>query len=343
MRRTFALLVALVVGVALLPGIAAADTRVGGTVVVDGQQTGDVSATGGTVVVTGTIDGDLRAYGGDITIAEGAEVTGIVRAYGGDVTVNGSVGGNALAYAGSVTLGSDGNVDRSFGAIAGDVTIVGRVGGDANVFAGTITIAETAVVDGGLTYQGELLDEGGTIEGVVQGTSDLALVPPLDPLLAVFGVFIFFGDLLLGAVLVYAAPKFADAAALTAQSEPFRTAGAGLTAALGVGIAITLLAVTLVGLPLAVALLLLAIVLAWVAAVYGRYAVGAWALSYTDYDSRYLAVVVGVVAVTVLGFLPYVGTLLRAVVFLLGAGVVALGARRLYELVSRNRGGLAEI
>ncbi|WP_178915797.1 polymer-forming cytoskeletal protein [Natronomonas gomsonensis] len=343
MRRSFALLFALVLAVALLPGIAAADTRVGGSVVVDGNQTGDVSAAGGTVVVTGTVDGDLRVYGGDVRIAEGAEVTGIVRAYGGDVYLNGTVGGNALAYAGSVTLGESGSVDRSFGAVAGDVTIAGTVGGDANVFAGRTTLAETAVVEGGLTYGGELVDEGGTVEGITQGTSDLALVPPLDPLLTIFGVFMFVGDLLLGVLLVYAAPKFADAAARTVWSEPFRTAGTGLLAVVGTALAVVVLAVTLVGLPLAVALLALALVCAWVAAVYGQYAVGAWALSYTDYDNRYLAVVIGVVAVTVLGFLPYVGPLLQAVVFLLGAGVVALGARRIYELVSRNRGGLAEI
>ncbi|MEF8915089.1 bactofilin family protein [Natronomonas sp.] len=343
MRRSFALLFALVLGVALLPGVAAADTRVGGSVVVDGTQTDDVSAAGGSVVVTGTVDGDLRVYGGDVRIAAGAEVTGIVRAYGGDVYVNGTVGGNALAYGGSVTLGETGSVDRSFGAVAGDATIAGTVGGDANVFAGRLTVAESAVVEGGLTYRGELVDEGGTVDGITQDVGDLALVPPLDPLFAVFGVIMFVSDLLLGAVLVYVAPKFADAAALTARSEPFQTAGTGLAAAVGTGLAVVLLAVTIVGLPVALALLAVGLVGAWVAAVYGRYAIGAWALSYTDYDSRYLAVVVGVVALTLLGFLPYVGVLLRAIVFLLGAGVVALGARRVYELVSRNRGGLAEI
>lgn len=341
----FTLLFALVLVLAFLPGIAAADTRVGGTVTIDDGELvdGDVSATGGTVVVRGKIDGDLRAYGSDVRIEEGAEVTGILRVYGGDVHVNGTVGENALVYAGSVTLGETGSVDRSFGAVAGDVTIAGTVGDDANVFAGTITLEETAVVDGGLTYQGELVDEGGTVEGAVQQTKDLALVPPLDPILAVVGVLMFFADLLLGAILLRVAPRFAEAAVRTATGEPFRTFATGLVAVLATGLLVGLLAITIVGIPLAFALLLLAVVLAWVATVYGRYIVGAQLLSYTERDNRYLALVVGVVLVTLLGFVPYLGTAVRAFVFLLGSGVVVLGLRRLHELVSRNRGGLSEI
>lgn len=345
MRRSFVALFAIVVALSTLSGIVAAETLAGGTVTVaeDEELTGDVSATGGTVVVRGTVDGNLRVYGGDVEIADSAEVTGILRVYGGDVWVNGTIGGNALVYGGDVTLGEAGSVDRSFGAVASDVTIAGTVGGDANVLASAVTLAETATVEGGLTYQGELTDEGGTVAGVTQRTQDLALVPPLAPILGAISILMFFADLLLGALLLYAAPQFAEAATRTVLGEPLRTATAGVLALLGVAVVAGLLALTVVGLPLAVAVLLLGVVLAWVAAVYGRYVVGAWLCSHTDFQSRYVALLVGAVVVGLVGLVPYLGVVVRAVVFLLGAGVVTLGARRLYEVVSRNRGGLAEI
>jgi hypothetical protein len=346
MRRSVArlALAGLVVSLALLPGVVAAETLVGGSVLVGPEETvGDTSATGATVVVEGTVDGDLRVYGGSVRIAEGAEVTGIVRAYGGSVAVDGSVGGNVLAYGGSVRVGETADVERSFGAVAGDVTLAGRVGGDASAIAGSVTLAETATVEGNLNHFGDLDDGGGTVEGVIQDGRDLALGPPTEILAAVVGVALVVGDLLLGLVLLRVAPRFADSATETARTEPVYTVGVGLAATVGALLAIGVLAVTVVGLPLAVGGLLSALVLGWIARVYGQYVVGSIALSYTEYGSRSLALLVGVVGVTLLGLVPYLGTLVSVVVFGVGAGVVALGLRSLWRLASQRRGGLADI
>ena len=270
-------------------------------------------------------------------------MTGIVRAYGGNVQINGTVGENVLIYAGSATLGEPGTVDQSFGAVAGDVTIAGTVGSDANVFASEVTLAETATVEGDLTYEGELDDRGGTVGGVTQKTQELALLPPAGPLSIIFSIFMFFASLFLGSILLYLEPQFGDAAYETVTTEPLRTAGAGVAAVGGVALAMLLFVVTIVGIPVAVALLLVTIVLAWIAAIYGRYVVGAWLLSYTSRDSRYLALFVGVLLIGLLGIIPYLGFLVRAVVFLLGAGIVALAVLRLYDVVIESRGGLSNI
>ena len=342
MRRPLVVAFAVVFVLSLTAGVAAADTRVGGTVEVSADETvDDLSATGGTVVVEGTVDGDLRAYGGDVRIAEGGEVTGIVRVYAGSARIDGTVGGNVLVYAGSVRLGETGSVDRSFGAVGGDVAVAGAVGGDANLFAGSITLAETATVEEDLTYEGSLDDRGAAVGGATQRTQELALVPPSGALSVVFSVLMFFANLVLGAILLAVGPRFADAAHETTVAEPLRTAGVGLAALAGAAVASLLLAITVVGLPLAVALVLSTLVLAWVASVYGRFVVGAWLLSYTGADGRYLALLVGAVVVALLGLVPFLGTAVSAVVLLLGAGVVALALRRLYELVARNRGGLS--
>ena len=346
MRRSFALLFVLLLVAALtaLPAVVAADTRVGGTVVVSEDETvGDVSATGGTVVIEGTVDGDLRAYGGDVRIAEGAEVTGIVRVYGGDVHIDGAFGENALVYGGSVTLGETGSVDRSFGAVGGDVRLDGTVGGDVTAIAGSVTLGSTATVEGNLFHVGTLVDEGGVVEGVTQEAGDLGLAPPIGPFAYLAGALLFVSNLLLGAILLRLGPRFADAATDTVVAEPLRTVGAGLVGIAAVALGVVALTITIIGVPLAVALLAVGLVLAWIASIYGRYVVGAWALSYTDVDNRYLALVVGVVGVGLIGLFPYVGVVVRATVFLFGAGVVALGVRNAYELIASNRRGLADL
>ncbi|MES3518289.1 MAG: polymer-forming cytoskeletal protein [Natronomonas sp.] len=343
MRRLLVAGFVVLLVVSIVPGLAAADTRVGGTVTVAADETtDDVSATGGTIVVEGTVDGDLRAYGSTIRIAEGGEVTGIVRAYGSDVRIDGTVGGNALAYGGSVTLGESGSVDGSFGAVAGSVEIAGAVGSDANVVAGSTVLTETATIDRNLNYAGALEDRGATVDGAVQSTEDLALVPPLAPFVFAAGGLLFVGNLLLGAILLRLFPEFADAATETVVTEPLHTGGAGLAGLVALGVAVPLFAITIVGLPIAVALLAVGAVGAWVAAIYGRYVVGAIVLSYTDVENRYLALLVGVVGVGLLGLVPFLGIAIRAIVLLLGAGVLVFGALAARELIDRG-GGLTSI
>jgi len=67
----------------------------------------------------------------------------------------------------------------------------------------------------------------------------------------------------------------------------------------------------------------------------GEYAVGSWALSYTDVDNRWLALLVGVVGVAALSRIPVVGWLVELVVFLLGFGALLW---LLYRGFRRNRG-----
>lgn len=344
MRRVIIAVVGLSIAFSMISGVAAAETIFGGTVVIeDGETVEDVTATGGDVVVRGTVDGDLRAYGGDVHIAEGGEVTGIVRAYGGDVRIDGTVQQNVLVYAASTTLGENGTVERSFGAVGSDVTIAGTVGADANVVASSITLAESATVDGNLNYYGDLQDRGGTVEGAIQNADDLALGPPTEAILVTFTAFMLVADLLLGAILLRLAPGFADAAVETVVEIPLRTLGVGLAAAIGATLAIVILTITILGLPFAVALLMLVVVLSWFARVYGQYTVAAAVFERAGVENRYLALVVGVVGVTLLTLVPYVGGVIAALVYLLGAGIVVLGLHAGYRLVTRNPRALTDL
>ncbi|MFB6160140.1 MAG: polymer-forming cytoskeletal protein [Haloferacaceae archaeon] len=333
MRHAAIPFVALVVALAVLPGVAAADSRAGGSVVVGPNETVDgLSAFGGTVVVRGTVNGDLDGYAGTVIVEENGTVTGDLKAYAGSVRVEGTVGGNVVAYAGVVDLADTGVVRGSLGAVAGEVVVAGRVAGDVTAGAETLHLAPTARVGGDVNYDGRLERAAGArVAGQVRQVREVGLGPALPDLPT--GVLVLYGvlsNLLFGAILLYGVEDFSTAVAENAILDTVPSLLVGLGTTVAVPLALLGLALTVVGLPVAVVALLALPAAGWVAAVYGRFAVGAWLLSYADVERPVAGLAAGVVLVALLAQVPYgVGTVVRAFVLVLGLGalVVELRAR----------------
>ncbi|MFB6167797.1 MAG: polymer-forming cytoskeletal protein [Haloferacaceae archaeon] len=332
-RGTLVLAVALVLALAALPGVAAAEQRASGTVIVaEGEQVDSLTATGGTVIVRGTVTGDVDAYAGSVVVTESGAVEGDLQAYAGSLRVEGTVGGNVVAYAGSVVLTDSGQIRGSLGAAAGEVTVAGTVRGDVTAGAALVTLAPSANVRNDVNYDGRLeRAPGATVGGQVRAADDLGLgpAPPALPP----GTFFIYGvlsNLLVGGILLYAGEDFSVSAAENAVLDPGPSLFYGLAAAVVVPVGLLALAITVVGLPVAAAALLALPALGWVAAVLGRFALGAWLVSFADVDRPAAGLAVGVVLVALLARIPFrVGVGVRAGVLLLGvgAGVVELRAR----------------
>jgi len=338
MTRTALTLLVVVALLASLPAVAAAETRSGGTVVVAEGETvdDDLEAFAGSVVVRGTVEGDLTTAGGDVRIAEPGTVRGDVEMSGGSIEVAGNVTGDVEAGGGSVRVADTGRIDGSLTAGAGSIFVDGVVGGDAELGADTITLGPDARIEGNLTYDGDLSRADGSVVGgsvtrdeSVQtgGGPDLGLGGPLFDL---YGALV---TLLFGAILLFAFPRFSTEVADRVAAEPVRTGGIGMLVALGVVAGLVLVFVTFIGIPLSLAGLLLFVLLLWAASVYGRYALGEWLLSYAGLDNRWLALVVGVAVVALVGLVPLLGQLVQTVVLVLGFGALVLGIWDAY----RNR------
>jgi len=342
--RGIALLLALVLVLAAVPGVATAESRSGGTVVVADGETVDenLEAYGGTIVVRGTVDGDLSAFGGDVLVT--GEVTGDVSAFAGNVRITGTVGGNVDATGGNVYLDPGAEVGGTFSAAAGNVLVGGAVGGNAELAGGTVTLAETATIDGNVEYavgdDGEFTDRGATVGGAITRTENVQPGPFEGPIVPgwVFGVYGFFVNLLLGAVLLLVFPRFSGSVAARVGDDPLRTGAIGLIALVAIPLVLFALLVTIVGIPLAVVGALLFGLLLWVGLVYGRFAVGVWLLSLADVDNRWLGLIVGLVVLGLVAAIPWIGGLVDFLVLLLGLGAVAV---LLYTGYGRSRTGRA--
>ena len=346
-RSGVALLVSLLLVLAVVPGVAMAETRSGGAVVVERGE---------------TINGNLEAFGGSVTVR--GTVTGDVSAFGGDVRIDGEVGGNVEAAAGSVTVGPDATVGGNVQASAGSVRIAGTVDGDVEAAAETVVVASGGTIGGGLQagaerlqlapgssvagdvrYGGELdRADGATVGGTVVRDQSLVVdgpfvgdVPRIPAWVgAVYG---FLVNLALGALLLLAFPAFSRAVSTRATESPLRSGGIGFLALIAIPVALALVAITIIGIPITIIGAMLFGFGLWVGALYGRIAIGDWLLGRANVDNRWLGLLVGLVVVALGVRLPVVGGVVEFLVFLLGFGALVATLYRSYRQRDRDVSG----
>jgi cytoskeletal protein CcmA (bactofilin family) len=344
-------LLAILTGVAVAQGAVSDKLRTGNTVTVAAGETvsNDLYAFAGTVRIDGTVDGDLVASGGLVDVT--GSVTGDVLAAGGSVTISGTVGGDARIAGGTLSIG--GAVKEDVLATGGQLTVTssGTIGEDLIAASGQLTI------DGAVT--GNVLARAGTYTkaGTIGGTEDVTItgrdetVQPGGPgpaptveRQAIDAIRHFLVVVLVGALLIWFAPRAYAAMKTALRERPLPSAGWGVVAIIGfivlliiVLIAMILLAIVfgllgfsdLIGIDIlggTVAILGASLAFAVVAGYVADALVGvvlAGLVIRGENASRWreLAVLAGGAAVVVLlSSLPVVGPWVKLVVILLGLG-----------------------
>lgn len=334
-RVVRALLVALAVLVVVgsAPVAAATSPTVGGNLFVGPDETvGETTFVGGDATIAGTVEGDLTVIGGSFELAENATVTGDVTVIGGSVRVAGAVGGNVDVTAGTVQLEESATIDGDVRVAAGEFHLAGTVDGDVVADVEVLAVLEPATIGGDLVHAEDAdvtIDEAAAIDGEIR--TDLAAeedpgvtVPDVGPfgLAGLWSLYVVGFWLLFGALILFVAPRFGDDVLAEVGGHPLRSLGVGFVGLFFIPAVLVALAVTIIGIPLAlIGFLALAVLLA-IATVMGRYAIGAWFLSRAGLDHRYLALFLGVVGLAFLDRIPYLGATVNFVVFLLGLGAV---------------------
>lgn len=339
-RRALVFALVAVLAVSTFAGVAAADERAGGTIVVEEGQTvtDGLQATGGTVVVRGTVQGDLQAFAGTVDVTESGTVTGDLAGAAGSIRIAGTVGGSVDAAGGSIDITESGVVRGDVKAGAGSFTHAGTVDGTVRIGAGSVALASTASVGGDFVYDGEFTQaDGATVGGEVRhdpnlGSMQVSVLPDVAGWLVT--LYFLALTLFVGALLLVALPGVSATVADATATSPLRTLGAGFLTLVGAPFVFVLLLFTIVGIPLAVVgAFLYALVLA-LSYVWGAYAVGEWLLGLADRESRWLALAAGVLAVHVVDYVPFLGGLVEFVVLLFGLGGLTVAG---YQHARRRR------
>jgi len=252
----------------------------GRSVRIDGRVRGDVYAFAKTITVTGVIDGDLIAAGAQVVID--GQVQGNVRAAGATLQLNGSVGRNVTGAAQLLQLGSAGRVSGNVvgagetislaGDVDGSVTgtgqnldLQGSIGKKAELTLDSLTLGPQARIGGTLTYYAdhEVTVPAGTAAGgvtfvpVQREHSTPERVPPQQRFNAVgnfFSLTWLAGSALIGLVLLRLFPRFAAEFLGVLETRPLPSLGLGVVALIGTIPIAVMMAVTIIGLPVALLL-----------------------------------------------------------------------------------------
>jgi len=195
---------------------------------------------------------------GDVTVAKGETMQGIV-CVRGDVTIDGAVEGDVVV-------------------VAGTLEIEGKVSGSVVAVATPITLGDHAVIDGDLTNVGGSLDRGDAeVSGSVVNVAPNSVGLPsfgnwgdwgglgaawLFPWWTILGLFLFFVAALVLAALV------PDRIRVISEETPVRLFTALLFGLLGYMLLFltqVVLCVTIIGIPIAVLVYFVFVILKWMA------------------------------------------------------------------------------
>ncbi len=316
----------------------------GNIVRVDGVVNGDLLAFGESVEVRGTVKGDLMSFARR-TVVSGT-VEGNIYDFSNSLDLNGQlghslygfmqslrvndqgrVGDGVVAAAGDISL--EGEVNRSVTVASGNTDVSGTIGRELTVAGDNLTLTNTAHIGGNLSAHVDDLKKVHIADGAtVLGARDIQLNLKENhfarPKFYFFQAIWLAAAMLVGWLGLVLFPGFFQASSQAVRSG-WRSLGLGIGVLAGVPLAMLVLAITLVGLPVSfmlLALYLAAIYLAkiWVGAFLGQALLKPGGASKSDW---LLGLLLGLVILTIVGFIPYLGGLVRFVVVCLGLGAFA--------------------
>ena len=274
---------------------------------VDGDVHGDVTTKRGDITVTGTVGGEVKAVGGAVTVAEHARVRGDVQAMRGSVTIQGEVGGDVQALAGDVTLGPHAHVVGSVNAMGGKVNR-----------------------DPGAEVEGSIEEKAiGPLRYLAHGR-DMGAV---GRILVMVGMLLLWLALALLVALLFG-PRLARIASFAAR-RPGLSAAAGVAAWLSLPVGLLALIITCVGILVTPFWVLAWAVTALLGIFVSAYAIGSAILKGNGRDSSYRPLLLGILIVTIVGFIPYLGWIVKWI----GFGTVGMGALVLSRYGRRTADG----
>lgn len=308
----------------------------GEKVILSGEVLGDAYLAGGNIVVDGFVGGDLLVVGGNINID--GEVEGDVRVAGGNVNITGKVGGNVSAFGGNVQIAKSAEIFGSLVSGAGNVDVLGLVGNNATVGSGMLTIGNDAGINGNLVYFSDEdadISKGATISGqitkrVMPHVRESAK-SDFDHGMAGWSVYSFLSSVIFGILFLVAFPNFTQTTVAVIRSRPWASLGIGFLVLISVPLIVFLLAITLIGIPLAAVLLVSYIFMILFAKIFTGIAFGSWVLQkFGQKQNPYLSLTLGLLLLSVLKFVPFFGMLVGFAVTLFGIGAYAISKRNTY-------------
>ncbi len=300
--------------------VAASDIEISGNV------SDDVIAAGGSVSILAPVKGDLRVAGGSILIEK--DVFEDVVASGGEITLLGSVAGDAVLSGGDIRV--SGNIGRNLQVNGGSATLDGFIQGNLTAYVGNLIFGPDAYVNGDLIITSE--SDIDVNQDKVGGNIIRKDIPHVDTPSSIFVLGFFakafgvIGLLIVGLLLIFVFDKATSRIVSTLKSHPWKCLGFGLLVLIAVPALAILLLLMIVTIPLSIILMVLFVIAIYLSQIFVAYIMGSLILYHFKKASHYLMFVVGMIAYSLIKFIPVFGDFFSffAICFGLGALTISL-------------------
>ena len=308
------------------------------------EVTGDVAAAGAEVTIDAPVDGYVMSAGRAVTID--GRVGNDVWAAGETVNVDNAVGNNAMLAGRDISLGrnavighdarlagntvtAEGRVERNLKIGAETARIGGNIGGTVNARADRVSVLPGAVIRGDLFVRASQppdISPQAQVLGQVHYEDITASQWASWPAKWLFS---FLALLVLGIAALLFAPAWPVRVAGTMRTRTWASILSGLFVLVVIPIAAGALAVTVVGIPLAIVLFAFYIATLLLAGVFVSYRTGDWLMErfHRLQSSVWVRMIVGVLIVSIGISLPMIGLIVTAIVVIVGAGALTLERR----------------
>jgi hypothetical protein len=246
---------------------------------------------------------------------------------GSAVVAPGQTAGDVVVVDGPVTIA--GHATGNVAAIHGRLNITGRVDGDVLAVSRTAVIGPKAHIGGDLSYGSDRprIAPGATIAGKVSKENwDDVAGPAWAGIHLVVWLAVSVSALVLGLLLLWFAPRAADAVSATWRDAPGRAIAWGFALMIGLPIAAVIALVTLVGIPFGIGLLLALLPLLAIAYAYACWILGRRLVR--PPRGRVVAFLAGWAILRVLALVPFLGGLVGIVATAAGLGAIVVAAWR---------------
>ena len=313
----------------LIPHVQALQMLSGDQVSVDSPIDDDVFAAGGTVSINAPIAGAVIA-GGDIII--NAPVSGDVFVAGGQIVVNSDIEGKIVA--------AGGNIDLRGGAKNAVIA-----GGNVNIHPDTVISRDAVIagdrvsnagkIIGNLTVRAEEFQNTGSAGSVDFKKSEG--LQGLQKLMNIFSILMTVGFLIIGIIVLKLFPAQFFRVEEEVRKSPVKNTLVGFVLILASVILILLLAVTLVGFPVALIMGMLFIIALMLSSLFVSFAVGRKIVDVFKVKTNDILIfVLGFIILSLLFRIPYAGWFIRIVAISLGFGALVYAVYKNWQSITTS-------
>ena len=285
-------------------------------------------AAGGVITLASRVHGDLLLVGGHVTLAPTSEVRGAGWIAGSRVTVSGRALSGLKLYGREIVIAGEINGPLELSGHRIEVLSTARIHGDIEYSSG-----EEIRIDPAARISGQITRATNTID-ISNPLADIPILKALRPLLLT-------GLLMAGLLLYGLFPRFTEHASTLIREAPVRSLGLGTALFFSVPPVAVLLVITIIGIPVAIALgafHALALLAAYLVSCFFVGEVLARLIGQRPRSRqwRMLLLAIGLVVLTFLTTLPYVGPFLLLLACIAGLGAILLQAFSRYSTAAAN-------